>query len=501
MRLYSKLLQYLLMKNIKIAIAVFTMITPLAMMFSRLDALYLFCLVLPTIYLFQPYWNKKSVNFYCCLPIKKIHFLNIRLLVNWITIFIPTLLGICVSTLFLGMVEGTGFQLNWNQIQLAILFGTYVYFLTVLFTTLSNTYLDALLLTCIFPLVLILFVNGVAMLFFYIRGFAIQFSFFTNLNQYLIVTPVFLFENKIPLHYLVYCFGLYIVMYLFICFFVHTNASEDIGIKMSRKHVYSIIKMISTFAFLLYIPLFSIEHRYQTFNNVHDVLEVFIYNNLHLLVIGLMLYLIGCVIQKKRVENVLKSVLQYVMIVAVFIIFLTSFMILKAPLYENKSIKDITSVYIENENLPMLYELPLRIPVVFKDERSIQVVRDYHSVLKDKTENYSLGEMMKFVFNQGMSSQMIRAYPISKSGLEKLYINKYFNKDSAFYKKVENLFMYDVQMLKNNTWITLDEKTKFDHKKNILEQLNKIGDMEPYIHLKTKRYRTNQYYLIMPEFE
>lgn len=429
---------------------------------------YITASIFVTLYFLDYQYNRNLINYYYSAPIKRNHLFWINLLCGFSYIVLAFTI-IKIIFLFVPISHtyyaSAAYDYIYNVIPLIIihtLISAYV-------TTLTNSRVDSIILACLYPLFIYIGYSSLVHL-----PSTLLYGF-PAINLNVIFANLFLvyidFNNT---YFIIQYLISFVIQFIFLMFLIrHGNKKrkiEDAHKPILEKRLFK-IKMFSVYSlFLLILMLFGLSNSYiklkYDFYQIFSFLVRFLESNALMFILGLAIYLVGSFTAKRKIENTIKYIFEYILLLGSFLIVLSVVVLVKSPLYEeviSDSASSATiifddyfdSVYVK---MPEIIDLKTNNPVTFEFKESVDIIQEIHKTAIENRNN----DESSYYFTIKYNNKQSRTY-LANSSIHNL-LKKLHGLNSELHQKLtailerEKIISIEVEKEK----INVDSKIKKD---------------------------------------
>lgn len=366
-------------------------------------------------------YDKKSMDYYYSLPINKTKLFMYNQISGYIIIIVPVLFWYVISI----MMGNVKLALFTHFAFVASI--TYTYFIFSLITSLSHNHIDTFFLMIFYygvPFIGI--TNSIQFLKNNVLGFPLDQShaeilirmmtFYVEFSSNLNVTHIILYCV-----WYVVCIGLVLKLTYY---FVKRRKVEYSGGNFPHPLIYTFIKVVVIWIYLI------TTNSYIGVNGSNIAINI-LRNNFYSILIGLILFIIFTIIQKRNIQVILIAAAKYLMVVTIYLVSMFGFSYLKNHYYETKIPTNILSAKVElrtrgisiinrhtNENL-----------IEFKEKENIELIKKIHeNRIKTAGRYYRLTESISISYKTGSMIPFMRRYQMEDidQNIRKIYSSNEF---------------------------------------------------------------------------
>lgn len=410
---------------------------------------YLLATIFITLYFLDYQYNRHSIDHFYSAPIKRNHLFWSNLLCGYTYI----ILGFIISTIVVSflpipvMIESNKF----NIIPLVTVHTLIVAWIT----TNSNSRVDSIVLSVIYPIVMLIF-------FIFISAFPdlVLYGFYdqTSISN-LVINLSLIFVDTSQISQVIGYFISFIIQVILLLIIIRKGNNkrkvENAGGKIGNPKIMLGIKVISTFALFTLIVIaygasytnkvINLKQLFSYFINVYEQASI-------PLLIGLAIYLIGNFIANRKIEKTVKYIFEFGILFTVFNVLLGVLIFVKIPLFDNRIPRHIAYASISTSSsrtisvAPEIYNFNTKQNVGFVQEKSINLIKKMHeheTRNRNDATNY-LGEIV-ISYNQDFKRRyFVKAFM-------KSYFDQIYSVEGEFSQMVnEILAIEEVKSIKLN---------------------------------------------------
>lgn len=429
--------------------------------------IYIFSIVVVLIMMDYQY-RRYSIDFYYALPIKRKRMFWIHAIVAICYILIPLILIL--------MIIPKKYDF-YNDMLLTIPFVFLNVVVLIAITAFSNSRVDSVLLCLLYPIMLIVLYAGLHTLISptYVYGIDITARSILNYLRLFLLLISFRELAEYPL-FIVYSIGFIVQVVFWIGvsnYFVKKRQVEHAGIGNLKSRRYQLVKFIATF--VMFLGIASIYTNMNSYNAIYSIQDFFkfilgfIQTQFGNILVGFVVYLIIATIVQRKVDQVIKHIIHYVVILMSFSLIFAIVTVIKRVVYEEKIPTIVNRVQIGHESeyykdslLPRIATEKSNEMYSFESEEVKKYVIQLHENLLKNRNNY-FQIPVEFTYNANSALQLKRSYQLNQNQLNSL-IRVLLSSSGEFKDKVFSLLdsnkevyiMYDNLSKK----ISIDDKDR-----------------------------------------